>query len=286
MNEYDTLVISGGSIRGICALGALYYCEIKGWLENIHTYVGTSIGAIINYLLIIGFTPLEIIHKLCSTNFIEDLNSPNLANLIYGKGIFSYDVISKYLEIFTLEKIGSFLTMKELEHRYKKKLVCVTYNMTQQRVEYITGETHPDIPCIIALRMSSNIPFLFDDFKYNKCQYIDGGFYDNFPVLYNTKWDSKTLAISLIPKESVNPNKYEDPNSSRSVIKRLTDMINIPINRLYTETLQKKAESVDVIDIGECNLFMWDLKLTVPQRFDIFSTGFKTAKQRFEKNDL
>ena len=65
---YDTLVLSGGGVNGILELGALQYCNDKNLLSSIKTYVGTSIGSIICYLLIIGYTPVEIIVYLCTHN--------------------------------------------------------------------------------------------------------------------------------------------------------------------------------------------------------------------------
>lgn len=61
MNDFDTLVISGGSVNGISALGALQYLRDNEYLNNIKTYIGTSSGAFICYLLAIGYTPVEII---------------------------------------------------------------------------------------------------------------------------------------------------------------------------------------------------------------------------------
>ena len=57
---YDTLVLSGSSIKGITFLGALQYLYDNSLLKNVKTFVGTSSGAMISFLLIIGYTPVEI----------------------------------------------------------------------------------------------------------------------------------------------------------------------------------------------------------------------------------
>ena len=59
--DFDTIVLSGGSIKGIVTLGALQYAKENYLLENIKTYIGTSSGAIISYLLAIGYNPIEMI---------------------------------------------------------------------------------------------------------------------------------------------------------------------------------------------------------------------------------
>ena len=59
-NEIDKtiLVISGGGIKGFVALGALQKLYDTKKLININKYCGTSVGAIISLLLIIGYKPV------------------------------------------------------------------------------------------------------------------------------------------------------------------------------------------------------------------------------------
>ena len=70
ITHFDTLVLSGGSSKGILILGALQYAYDNFLLNNIDIYVGTSCGAIIGYLLAIGYTPLEIIVYICSNQLM------------------------------------------------------------------------------------------------------------------------------------------------------------------------------------------------------------------------
>ena len=64
--DFDTLVIAGGSSKGIVTLGALQYLYDNNIGKNINTYIGTSSGSIICFLLIIGYTPIEIIVYICT----------------------------------------------------------------------------------------------------------------------------------------------------------------------------------------------------------------------------
>ena len=75
MDEYNTLVLSGGGIKGLLILGALQYLYETGKLQkkNIRKYIGTSIGAIINVLLIIGYEPKEIVAHIVKSRFFDDI---------------------------------------------------------------------------------------------------------------------------------------------------------------------------------------------------------------------
>jgi hypothetical protein len=71
ISHYDTLVLSGGSSKGIIILGALQYLIDNYLISNIETYIGTSVGSIICYLLLIGYTPIEIIVYICKNQLLE-----------------------------------------------------------------------------------------------------------------------------------------------------------------------------------------------------------------------
>ena len=52
ISDFDTLVLSGGSSKGILILGALQYAYDNFLLNKIYKYIGTSIGSIICFFFI------------------------------------------------------------------------------------------------------------------------------------------------------------------------------------------------------------------------------------------
>ncbi len=183
MNNYNTLVMSGGGTKGFCTLGALQYMQDNNIITSasIKNYVGTSIGSIISYFVAIGYTPIEIVVYLCSNNVFESLLN-NFSSLFEMSGIYKYSLITKHCENMTLAKIDYIPTLKQLYDNFGKKLYVCTYNLTQHKREYISYVNYPDMSCLDAIRLSSNIPFVFDECIYNGNEYIDGGVIDNFPT--------------------------------------------------------------------------------------------------------
>ncbi len=179
---HTCLVMSGGGIYGYTMLGCLAYLYDNGVLNSIYTYVGTSMGAIIGYLLAIGYTPLEITMYLHKTRILSSLAEFDLASMSMGSGACDWNILQKGLEKLTLDKIGEFVNLKDLKNKYNKTLICSTYNMDTKCVEYIGPDTRPEIPALVAIRMSANVPFIFDLFKYQGSHYIDGGILDNLPI--------------------------------------------------------------------------------------------------------
>jgi NTE family protein len=189
---YDTLVLSGASIKGFITLGALQYLYDISALKNIKTYVGTSSGSIISYLLIIGYTPIEILTYICTNQILEKMKNFNLSDMLNGKGACSFDIIQSHLEKMTISKIGYFPTLNDLYKNNGITLICSTYNFTENRGEYLSWETHPFLPCLTALRMSSNLPLIFEPYKYSNNLYVDGYISDNFPIEIGIKSSMKT----------------------------------------------------------------------------------------------
>ena len=80
--DYDTLVLAGGSSKGLMILGALQYGFDNYLLKNVNTYIGCSAGAMIGYLLAIGYTPIEIVVYICCNQLMEKMVHFNIVAMI------------------------------------------------------------------------------------------------------------------------------------------------------------------------------------------------------------
>jgi predicted acylesterase/phospholipase RssA len=108
--QHDALVISGGGIYGVLVLGALQYCIDVNILDlsKLDLLVGTSIGSVICYLLVLGFYPTEIIHLIIRhRQQLDSLSSFNLVKLYNLEGGVPFSGIQHLLERLTLDKTGT-----------------------------------------------------------------------------------------------------------------------------------------------------------------------------------
>jgi predicted acylesterase/phospholipase RssA len=126
--EYDTIVISGGALKGFAVLGCLQCLVDQQKLNAIKKYIGTSIGAIISYLLCIGYTPIEIMVHLCKNDWMKKMANFDILKAVNGGGALSFSIINELLEKMTIEKIGRLLTLGELHQTFGKELICCTFN--------------------------------------------------------------------------------------------------------------------------------------------------------------
>ena len=281
---YDTLVLSGGGVKGIHILGAIQALMDMSMLTEVKNYLGTSIGAIIGYCLAIGYTPLEIIISLHANRWLEKVQSFNLVAMINGEGATSFISLYEALEKMTLLKIGKLLTLGKLKEEYGKTLVCATYNITTCKVEYLSPDTHPDLPCLIALRMSANVPLVFERFRYMGSFYVDGGIGDNFPITPALEIGKNIIGLYLeVPADTLR----DEPGDG--ILAYFLRIIQIPIIQC-TKANSEKAKGRDSCTIIPIhtpdfrNALQFDVQSK--SRLDMFSNGYSCVKKFFHKEDI
>lgn len=275
---YDTLVLSGASSKAFVTLGAIQYAYDNYLLQNLKNYAGTSSGSMICYFLAIGYTPIEIMVYICSNQIMEKMQHFNIVAMIQGRGATSFSSIQEQLEKMTISKIGYLPTLNDLKEKMNKTLVCVTHNLTENRTEYLSWETHPHLPCITAIHMSSNLPLIFENYRYGSCLYIDGGISDNFPIEIGEKMGEKILGI-ILSSDFCSFSNDTDVNTLEFIYK----IINIPVIQAINHKILMASDKCKIINIenGD-NIKIFEFNLSSSVKLNMFSDGYKWMKDKLE----
>lgn len=281
-SKFDTLVLSGGGIKGFAILGALQSLIDNEKLNNITTYIGTSIGAIIGYLLAISYTPIEIVVYIHTNKIFGKINNYDLISLADGTGALSFTYIHELLETLTINKIGKLLTLKKLKEDFGKTLICCTYNMTTCELEYLNPDSNPDLPCLTALRMSANLPFVFDRFKYTNSYYVDGGLGDTFPISYAVKkMTNKIIGIYITHDKKMLQDKPED--GLLLYFLRIWQTFYESIISYKIESIEKERCFLIPIKCDNIVSNFIDFSIKPTERIDMFSIGYNIASESILK---
>lgn len=274
--DFDTLVIAGGSIKGIASLGTLQYTYDNYLLKNIKNYIGTSSGAICCYLLAIGYTPIEIIVYICSHQLLEKMQFFNIIAMMNGSGASSFTVLQEHLEKMTIEKIGKLVTLKDIKEQFGKTLICVSHNLTKSKTEYLGPDNYPDLPAIIALRMTSNLPLIFDHFKYDGSFWLDGGVSNNFPINKGDEIGEKILGIIVDPEQE----KFEDVDIN--VLEYFYKLMFIPISQHTEHVIENASKKCTIIRLSFSKIKFFNFSINSTDKLNMFSAGYQKAKEHFE----
>jgi len=269
MNKYDTLILSGNATNAIVTLGALQYLYDNKYIDRINTYIGTSSGAILSLLLLIGYEPIEILAYLCVEKVYKTVGQINISNmLLMGKPLMDFEPIENCIEQLIIDKLGYIPTMQSIENWSNKKLIFTTYNLTDECREYISSDTYPNLPVINAIRMSSNYPLVFEPYVYENKSYLDGGIVDNFAIEYGESLGGKCLGIM-----TNNPHrKYNNEFSNIELIWKIfqifkTTVTNDKIDRTKVDTIKLNYK---------CNFFNFDT--TNKELIEMFDIGHELCK--------
>ena len=277
--QYDTLVLSGGGTKGFLHLGAVQCALDMNLIHNVKTYIGTSVGSIINYLLAIGYTPMELMVEVHLSKLFEKVPGVNLVAMINGNGAISFNILMEALEKLTLEKIGRFVTLGDLKKLYGKTLICTTYNMTTSQLEYLSPDTYPDIPCLTAIKMSSNLPLVFERFKYMDSYYIDGGIAEHFPILQAEQWGEHVLGINNI----LNPQTMKDTPDT-GIVDYLIKILQIQGNYMIKEKIKLATPKSTIVCVTTGDLRNpMDFNMKTKSMLDLFSLGYEQFRNFMEK---
>ena len=194
MDVYSTLVISGGGINGIAAIGCIAAFQDHGVLNGVHTVIGTSVGSFVGALFCMGLDMRLVFKKWYGTSYQKRI------------GLESVDV-SRFMSDFGLDGgegldalIGMFvppdLTFDALRRAHGRRLLVHTTCLTDGKGEVFGPDTHPSMSVAKAIRMSCSIPLMFCAVKHDDKIYVDGGVTDNFPM-ENPDAKPPVLGISL-----------------------------------------------------------------------------------------
>lgn len=181
----DTLVLSGGGLKGFGFIGSLKVLEENNIIKikNIKHYYANSVGSILSLLLAIGYSINSIEKFITKFDFTKIISNIDLLKLFNNLGIFDGEKIMIVIKTMLFKKIKvNDINFIDFYQKYKIKLNFMTTNYTLGQEEILSLETTPELSILTAIRMSISIPFIFTPIKYNDNIYIDGFLTNNFPI--------------------------------------------------------------------------------------------------------
>ena len=279
--KFDVVLLSGGGIKGIGELGVLLYYQEKGMLDldHVQEFVGTSIGSMINLLMVCGYTPMEIFIKIYTTRDIFNFMDFNdIWSVFTNYGIMSIQPLINIVEEMVKAKFGSLPTFLELKNLTGKLFTITSTNVNKARSEDFNYETRPHLGVVNAVKMSCNLPVIFHKIKYHGDYWVDGAVADGFPY---TSVKNKLGRILGVVVAGTDREKYKD-----TFINYLYQMITIPMNvitHLRTKNIGKNVKLITVIfdDVPIIKFAMESKK-----KMDMFMKGYHCAQREEEKELL
>lgn len=194
----ETLVVSGGGMKGVASLGAVSALRRAGALKHVKTVVGTSAGALVAAALVTDRADLGLLDDFSASTYKPDID---LGRLLATFGLDSGRHLNAWIEALLGHRRWTF---RQLERAFGKRLVVCATNLSQRRPEYFGPDTAPDMDVGLALRMSCTIPLYFAAVHHAGEVFVDGAVSDNFPLAWASDafGARRVLGIAFQPRAS------------------------------------------------------------------------------------
>ncbi len=272
MIEKTKLVLSGGGIKGICHVGALYALDKLDLLNNILEFAGTSVGSLIIALYVVGYKPIEMYEFIKAFNF-DELKNMDINNIY----LFGLDTGTKleYVirRLITNKGFNDNITLQELYDITKKKIIFTTVCVNNMKVCYLSHDNYPSLGVVKAILMSLSIPLIFCPIIYENDMYVDGGCLDNFPMNVFKNNMNETIGILITDsKVRIEINDFE--TYMFRVLKCVANGLTGGIHNNYEKyTVEINIDFINSID--------FDIDEAIKDK--LFLVGFDTVISNLEK---
>lgn len=256
--DYDTLIISCGGMKGCSAISFLQTINPYISFTHIKNYYGSSIGGLIVSLIAIGYSIDEIyqiFYYLQFSNFQEF----HIKQMLECSGLDNGDKYNRLLiSIFQYKHISPHMTLQELYDRTGIYLYLTGTNLSRRSSVSFSHRTHPRMSIIMAIRITTCIPFLYVPIEYEGDMYIDGGLLEPMPK--NILNNARALAILLqeIPDRFVNVSR-KSANREINIIEYGMMIFNLYFTNQLRHTLENFCGDLVEIHIDDHHIFEFEL---------------------------
>ena len=121
--------------------------------------------------------------------------------------------------------------------------------------------------------MSSNLPLIFERYKYGKNFYIDGGLSDNFAIDIADKIGNKIFGILIMAEDE---NLNNDPNFN--ILEYIYKLMFIPIKQSIKYKISNCSEKCKIIKLTYDGVKFFNFNISSKTKLDMFSAGYQQLK--------
>jgi predicted acylesterase/phospholipase RssA len=268
---YDNLVLSGGSVRGLCHIGAIKkLIEAKLLdLSKLKAVAGTSAGAIVCLFIVLGYTIDEMWEYIMSID-VSKLVSLDFAVFAKKFGVDSgqkfYNIID---EIIQKKTNNRHINFKDLYDKTGVHFTVVGSCLTTKSEVHFDHISNPTFRVSTAIRISISMPGIFAPIEVEGKSYVDGGMLNNYPMNCIPKDQlDKTIGILI-------SNEYN--TCFTSVEEYLMANMNLLMHKYFVEAYKKyEKHTIQIQTVPGISMVSFDIG--ADKKKLLFDHGYQSVK--------
>jgi predicted acylesterase/phospholipase RssA len=278
LQKPTVLVLGPGGMKGFLQLGALFFLEKKGYIDEINSISGCSIDSIIGLLLICGYSVYEIIEEAIHFDLFSDVNSVDLSQLFSKMGVLPHSYRDRLIYLVR-SKLGVVPSLGDLYLMTRISFSVVSMNLDLGKPVYFTSKTYPELSCVDAVTLSCNIPFVFERIRYRNHTYIDGAFGDPLLVSIFDEPKGKNLILVLYIAD-----KKSSPTSKKEeMMWYVNSIVHCSIDRIRDLTIENFGKNILPIRLRSTSTDTLGITFSSEKKISFLNDGIDIVSQWYSK---
>jgi hypothetical protein len=267
------LILSGGSLNGLAYLGMFRYLESKKMHANQFKIYGSSIGGILGMFWNMGYDSEMMIRVFAKFPFFP---SSNVQNLITNGGLDDgKNLENLFIDILKL-KFSDITNFNEFTLSKFPNIYLCTCDVYEKKTVYLSSEKFPDLPIHLALRMTCNLPFIFEPVIYMNHYYVDGGIIENIPLPPpNDEYFNSTVIFCIFEKKETNSSYFQ----------KLVECSGMDRFYLFEKYITKIFSKCLIIKFPK-TFEIYDFWVSVEDKNNQILEGYRLCKNNIKLNEL
>lgn len=275
------LILSGGGVDGFQALGALKYMQQRDLFRDVSHIIGASVGSLLG-LAILCIPDLDDIQDIFIRANSKSLPTFNIKQLLYHCSLFEQNHYVSELMDYTKNVLEQEeITFKDLFEKTQITFTVVGANISTGKPEYFNVHNTPDMNIETAITISCAIPFVFPYVKHNHHVYIDGCFFDHFPVKYALACENVTpnniIGINICRKPTT-PTCTENLNFTTYTSLLLSIILSNHAKPYSDEVLEK---NILYLSVTKNNQYLF-VPFQKQDIVDLIESGYSKCEEFFK----
>lgn len=297
--EYNTLLCSGGAVRGLVYIGIFKKMEemiLQRKIEeanvdfnedlcilpkfNIKTICAVSVGTIFTLIYLLKYTYSEMLEEVLNKN-LDKLKDIRIMNFISKYGLDTGNMLITWLQTLMKRKnIDHNITLKDFYHITNVDFQIMATNLNKYAYKNFNYIDTPNVKVLDAIRMSISLPFVFTTNEYEGDMMVDGGLIDNYPIrLFKDKLNN-VLGFKLI-----NHGELEN----HIVDEHINDIESYIYHVLTCYVVQKEKDNSRCKEYQDCTVYIHteeikhsiDFALTPREKNRLVEIGYNSISNFF-----
>ncbi len=281
ITEINSLVISGGAVKGLLSIGAIKFLFEYEIIKKIKYFYGTSSGGLIATILVLGWSLDDILKFM--TKFPIDCVMKYDVNVLAE----NYGLVSRenneilYKKIIQYKNHNVDITFKELYEKTSVELNLITFSLKQNSGYQLNHINTPNLKVWEGLYMTSALPILFPPYEYNDDIFIDGGIVENFPI-NRVKPENRDKMIGIYIDTCYNGwNIIKNNIMNKNLLNSIEYSIELIKIFFYTSNHNHSLDLCIKLNTDEINSV--NFKLDQKDREKLISLGYSQTSKQFQQ---